>query len=337
MRITDNGIHIIRGLPAAGCFRQAYQITDRLLVHEDVLSCGPLLQCSDLQEWTNIRTKFLRNLFKDWPDMILTGSEIALLNNVNLLNDFEHIYVWVSTGLEDQLLILFVIYLIELIGSNPEKIRVVQYESHPSGNFLISSMGQLSPEQMSVHPAPTLLTQTHIKAYQKAWAALTSDSPSQLAQLVTSSRQPNKHTIKALQYMLRRYPYSDTGLNFWDYQLLANVQKHGPSVSRVIGYTLASDLIEEDSVGDLYLFSRLNKLSSNEIAEPLFTLSGTQTSSFSSSEVTLTNFGKAVLSGEVSSYPTNTIDYWVGGVHLSSSNNNLWFIKNNQLIEENEI
>lgn len=337
MSITARGVHIIGGVSAAGSFKQAHHMSDRLLIHQDILSCGPIPQCSDLQEWEKIRISFLRSLYMEWPDIDFKGLETDLLNNVNRLNDFDAIYVWASTGLEDQLLILFVVHLIGLIAGNPEKIRIVQYESLPGRKFLIRTMGELNPEQMRTHPDPLPLTQAHIEQYRAAWAALTSDTPSLLTQLVTSPQQSNKYTIEALKYMLRRYPHSETGLGFWDYQLLANAQKHGPLAARIIGYTYAvgSDLRDGDCVGDLYLFCRLRSLASSELAEPLFTLSGEQTS-YRDTDVALTEFGAAVLSGEASSYPTNPIDEWVGGVHLSSSTGNLWFFKDGRLIGANE-
>lgn len=124
----------------------------------------------------------------------------------------------------------------------------------------------------------------------------------------------------------------ESGLGFWGTQLLSNTKKHGPSASKIIAYSLG---IDGDYVGDLYLLSRLRSLASNKLTEPLLALSGAQTT-IRDTEVALTKFGSAVLSGKVSSYPTNAVDEWIGGVHLFSSTGNLWFIDNGQLIEANK-
>ncbi len=336
MSITDSGIHIIGGLSAAGSFKQAHRMSDRLLIYQDILSCGPTPKCTDLQEWENIRIGYLRSLYTDWPDLDFKGLETDLLNNVNRLNDHESIYIWVSTGLEEQLLILFVVHLLELIGGRPERIKVVQYEEFPGKNLLVRTMGEVHPEHMRAHPDPIPLTQDRIERYRAAWAALTSDTPSLLTQLIDSHQQTNKYIIEALRYMLRRYPNSKTGLGFWEYQLLVNTQKHGPSAARIIGYTMGGDLKDGDYVGDGYLFFRLRNLANIEMAEPLITLTGAQTA-MRDTHVALTQFGAAVLKGEVSAYPTNPIDEWIGGVHLSSSTGNLWFFKDGLLIGASEI
>ncbi|MCA9131440.1 MAG: hypothetical protein KDB22_30360, partial [Planctomycetales bacterium] len=64
--------------------------------------------------------------------------------------------------------------------------------------------------------------------------------------------------------------------------------------------------------------------------EPLLELTGNM-ENCRGAEVTLTDFGRAVLEGRASAYPTNPIDEWIGGVHLSSEEGNLWMYNGDSL------
>ncbi len=66
------------------------------------------------------------------PAVDSEGPVRSSLNNLQRLIEADMIYVWASAGLKDQLLILFIVYLVALSNVNPTKVRVVQYESHAS-------------------------------------------------------------------------------------------------------------------------------------------------------------------------------------------------------------
>ncbi len=360
MLISDSDIHIISSEFAGINFKLAYDLqdipllqrdpnpnalkpirvmfhlTDRLLIQRDMLWCGPTPKCASVQEWKQVRQCYLEKLF-DYPDIDFNDLKTDLLHNENRLNEVDNIYIWAGTNLEDQLLILFVVYLIELVGGNPEKIRIVQYESLTYFGELLTmfGMGCLHPEQVHVHPEPILLTQEHIERYRAGWSALTSDTPLPLMQFISSNHPLNKHLAPALRYLLRRYPRSESGLDFWDTQILTHVGKGSRLAGRIMADVWGEDL-QSDVTGEIYMLKKIRHLGSSELPEPLLELSGGQPP-YRDTQVALTQFGAAVLNGKASFYPTNPIDKWVGGVHLSSSTGNLWFYKDGQVVGINEI
>lgn len=335
MTITDNGLHIIGGDSAAGCFMQAFKMHERLLIHHDMLSFGPTPQCTDIHSWKRVRLDYLQALFEDIMDVDFDASRKDLVANAGMLIDAELIYIWATTGIEDQLLILFVIYLTEMLGADPSKIKINLFEKMPDRDYSPSSMGQISPEQMVKHPAPITLDQNTINLYRSAWLAYSAETPVQISQIISSPGQHNKYILQTLALILRRYPDIKTGLGYWDYQLLINCKKHGPLAAKTIGYTIGSSSDEGDYVGDYYLFTRLKYLASKELTKPLIIYTGEQ-DTFRGASVALTEFGEAVLDRRLSSYPVNPIDEWVGGVHLSSEKCNLWFYNNGRLVDINE-
>jgi hypothetical protein len=106
------------------------------------------------------------------------------------------------------------------------------------------------------------------------------------------------------------------------------VKKHAPITARVIGYTIFHDDCESDVVGDAYLFQRLHHLAN--LPNPLVHLSE-NTTQMRKTKVGITDFGENIINQSVSSFPSNPIDDWVGGVHLNSLENSLWFYSRGQL------
>jgi hypothetical protein len=355
MLISDSDIHIISSEFAGINFKVAYDLqdipllqrdpnpnaqkpvrvifhlTDRLLVQRDVLSWGPAPKCASVQDWKQIRMDYIRGLFPAYPDIDLNNLKTDLLYNENRLNEVDFIYIWAGIGLEDQLLILFVVYLFELVGGDPKKIKLVRYETFPDGSMPMYAMDFLDPIQMRVHPEPISLTQEQIEYYQAGWAALTSDTPLPLMQFISSSQPWNKHLTSALHYLLRRYPRAESGLDYWDTQILTHVGKRNRLMVKIIRKVWGRDF-DGDMLAEFHLLNKIAQLASSELPEPLLKISGAQTS-YRDTKVALTKFGLAVQNGEASFYPTNPIDKWVGGVHLSSATGNLWFYKDGQVVK----
>ena len=331
MNISENGLHIINGLSAAGCWKQAFHMKDRLLINQDILSCGPMTHCLNLKAWEELRIHYLKKLYIDWEDVNFIGLDCDLLNNAEKMKVHDSIFIWVGTGLQDQLLILFVIYLADVVGADTSKIKLIQFDKYPNKNFSIRTMGWINPENMRNHPTPTSLALSDTDNFRFAWNAIISSNPTILQQYISINNSAYPHMLEALQSLQFRYPQRKSGLLYWDWRLLKNCQKHGPSAARIIGHTMAVDLPDDgDIVGDLYLFYRLRELANKQNPKPLIELHGTQ-SSFRDTTVTLTEFGQSVAEGRESSYPTNPVDEWIGGVHLSSEKGNLWFYENGRL------
>lgn len=325
--MDPEGLHIINGSAAAGSWKAAFpEAAGRLLIQHDLLGCGPVPLCDDLETWKRVRTDYLVNLVPDSDHIEYCSFPLDLVSNLALLQDAEKIYVWAATSLQDQLVLPFLLYLIETEGIGHSSISLMQFEHPPGRDYLVGGMGELSPEQMARHPEPIELSDNHIQTCKRAWTALTSSTPDSLLEFLEFRSSP-RWLSEAMQALLRRYPSRSSGLGCWDWLLLQNVAARGPSVARVIGYTMCEDLHDRDRVGDWYLFHRLRSLGANTLPQPLVTLGG-NLDCMREATVALTTTGEAILSGTMSSFPDNPIDDWIGGVHVSSVSGNLWFFEN---------
>lgn len=135
--------------------------------------------------------------------------------------------------------------------------------------------------------------------------------------------------MEALENLFLRYPQWDTGLNTLDYKLTTHTTPDGRLAADIMRELLAEDQ-HGDFVTDYLLYNRLARLAGTSMNEPLINLSS-KINHYQDATVSLTDFGRSVVAGTASNYPTNAIDEWIGGVHLSSEENRLWFSKDGRI------
>jgi hypothetical protein len=317
-------LQIVNGDWAASTFLHTFGPSDRLLIHRDVLSCGPLPRLIKIAAWQNARLEFWRSALSYLRDFDFEPSPIDILKNAKRLHGRELPCVWAATGNSEQLMISFVLHLVAVSGGDIGSVHVVQFEKHSSTGLRVRGTGDLTPDEMRAHPAPRKLSPVELAAYRDAWVAVTSNEPVAVSTFAVRHPDAPWYLHEAVAKVLRRYPDRASGLNFWDRRLLREAQDQGPKAAAVVGHTIAAMFDDGDLVGDLFTFSRLLSLSHSSLPQPLLNMSGSR-QQVARAEVTLTAFGEQVLNGGASAYPVNPIDDWAGGVHLTSANGNLWF------------
>jgi hypothetical protein len=328
IKLLPPGLHIVLGDVAGGIFTRVFFARDRLLIDQDVLSCGPTPRCTDLAAWTKLRHDF-------WTGFVPGNvhehvhSRFNLADNAKRLADAERVHVWAGTGVSEQLFIAFVVHLVKLVGGDPERIALVQFEM--SGRKRVIGLSELDEGQFREAPEPRAMSVDETQVYLNAWDALTSPDPAVLASFAREHPEGNRWLKLAMQLMTRRFPDKRSGLTYWDHALLSRVKKRGPGVSQIIGFTMAETFEQGDLVGDWFLFGRMLRMASDVNPRPLITVSGDQLS-IRSTEAEVTPFGEEVLKGAASNFPTNPIDDWAAGVKLSSTEGALWFNDGGRLV-----
>lgn len=329
IKLLPPGLHVILGDSAGGIFTRVFFARDRLLIDQDVLSCGPTPPCTDLAAWTRLR-------FDYWSSFVPGGasehvqSRFNLVDNATRLADAERVHIWAATGVSEQLFIAFVVHLVKFVGGDPTRISLVECEM--MNNHRLIGLGELNEAQMRAAPESRPMSDGVAQSYLSAWTALTSPDPTALAGFAREHPEAGRWLKLAMQLMTRRYPDKRNGLSYWDHALLSRVERRGPAVAGIIGYTMAETFEQGDLVGDWYLFGRLLRLGAATNPKPLLTLSGDQTS-IRGTEAALTPFGAEVLGGAASNYPANPIDDWAAGVRLSSEDGALWFNDGGKLLK----
>ena len=329
IKLLPPGLHILLGDSAAGSFTRVFFARDRLLIDQDVLSVGPTPRCTDLQAWDKLRHDYWMSFVEGVPGEH-AHSRFNLIDNAQRLSDAGRVHVWAATGVSEQLFVAFVVHLVRMVGGDPLNISMVQFET--MNGMRVNSLGELDEEQLRAAPEPVPMSIDTAQEYLNAWQALTSPDPQELAGFAREHPETNRWLKLAMQLMTRRFPDKRSGLTYWDHALLSRVATRGPSVSNIIGFTMAETFVQGDAVGDWYLFGRLLRLASARNKQPLVKLSGDRVRILGT-EAVLTPFGEQVLKGTASNHPTNPIEDWAAGVKLSSADGVLWFNDGGRIVK----
>jgi hypothetical protein len=255
-------------------------------------------------------------MYAEWPDFSFDAyADNGLLMNAERLGQEASVIVWAACGLPEQLLLAWVVFLLDRLGLDLSKMSVVQFEKLGPGQRVLT-MGELSPENIRKHcPEPRHLNSEEAEELRRVWEVYTSNDPTVLSRYVTEA-SPMSLLHQAVSQLVYRYPDVQSGIGVWDERLLRYTMEEGPAAARVIGYTMGFGETL-DPVGDFYLFRRLIALGSADLALPLISITGS-TRTMRECEVKLTTFGQKVLAGEANHVQENGIDDWIGGVHLSA-------------------
>jgi hypothetical protein len=327
-------LHIAPGSSAGGCLKQALNPKPgTLLASQDSLSCGPLLAFDSLQQWHDMRVQYWRSI--DEGSAELLEPELDVIPNTDALRAAESIVLWIGTGTDEQLLLVWTVQALRVLQIPLTRLRVVQFGREPTKGFEVVGLGVLDPAQVRAHPPPATLTEENIAEIDRAWAAVTAPVPGALlAFIADDQRSVLPYLRRALKAIVFRFPDLTTGLNCWEDLLLRYVGEKGRSVARVIGYTITHDMERPNWVGDVYLFARLRHLADPRLPHPFLTLGGSKIS-MRGSEVAVTDVGIKALRGGANFVALNGVEEWIGGVHLQSTEGKVWFRSGEMLVESN--
>ncbi len=284
----------------------------------DSLAVGPLPVASSLQQWAAVRKRFWQGVYEQ---AAFPGGDAEVLPDLGLLTKAEQIVLWIGNGLDEQLLLPWLCWVLREVDIERERVHVVELRGPLPNRATPTAAGMFSAEDLRKQPAPVQLSSEQISLLDRAWTAVTSPSPHGLVEFFRNAHG-NSPLARALMQLARRYPQRDSGLSAWDHALLSNTLSKGPGAARIVGHTLVGPGTELDCIGDVWLFWRLKQLARARC--PLLALGGDD-SQYARFHVTLTNTGRRVLECRENAVTLNGIDEWVAGVHLDSSANRVWF------------
>jgi Domain of unknown function (DUF1835) len=336
--VAQHGVvHIINGSAAAGTAQRALGLTPAqdLLISHDLYSCGPLPPIASLADWRQSRETWWMSLLPRLGEQ--RGAEYLrwpgeLLDHQEALKRCDSIWLWIGTGLGDQMLLVFLAHLLRRLSIPPSRLQVIQYDRIGPGSLgVVIGTGELDEGHFRSHPKPTPLTDSDIEAIDAAWSALTAPEPDALATFHSDHGQRLPFLLRALESLLLRYPDHRTGLGIWDWAALKYTVEKGPKATQIVGYMMAHGKDQPDHTGDAYLYGRLQTMGASASAHPLVSLSEPN-KPMRETTVTITDAGRAVLNGEASAVELNGIDDWVSGVHLDSRAGRVWFYRDGELV-----
>ena len=326
---AKKAIHITNGAASGGTVLHAVDVPpENLLVYWDELSGGPWVDFGDLGAWDQVRQDFVKSLAVEEcygsPDPNDDDGYDLLLDE-RKLGDAEIIYLWLGSGLADQLFLVLLVRFFTRVGLETRKLRVLQFQYVPGVDHEVKRLSLLSPETVRQHGHAEPLIASELDYLETVWSALVSQKPGLLARLVDGPGDPPLPVLnRGLRCLLGRYPDRSTGLNTLDTTLLETTCHEGPAAASIIGATLVRIWESFDDPSDFYLYTRLRRMGDASLNRKLVELGGTSPA-MRDTEVRITETGLDVLNGKANAVEINGIDDWVCGVHLCSETNDVWY------------
>lgn len=145
-------IHIAPGPTVAECLQEGLTLSPhQVLVHHDLLSHGPLPRLDSLDEWLERRQAYLRSLDVEDQTFTFAEQDRDVLSNREQLRHASTITLWIGTGLPEQLLLAWLVALLQRLGVDTAKCQIVQFDR--CENYEVVAVGLLNPSQFEEHPS----------------------------------------------------------------------------------------------------------------------------------------------------------------------------------------
>ncbi|MDQ3009092.1 MAG: DUF1835 domain-containing protein [Acidobacteriota bacterium] len=313
-------LHIHNGDSTANTMREAGFPGEHFAFRE-ALATGPTPQGLSTDDWIAVRAAYLAEQVE--LDATKVKQELGAID-AKLANIAarEETILWFEHDLFCQ---INLVYLLD---------RFAQQTAHPSGLSLIcigefpgianfSGLGQLTADQMaSLFNTRHTVTEAELSLGQRAWAAYCSPDPHNIEELLATDTSALPFLAGALRQHLARFPSIRNGLGDAENKLLAFIAEGIPDFSSLCKAFF--DAEPDYGLGDLQIRRDLMRMA--EAAQPLIQLDGfddsARTNAWLKARCSITETGQRVLAGQADFVHLNSIDLWLGGVHLTKDT--LW-------------
>lgn len=290
----------------------------------DALSWGPVQRFSPARPkpWFRKRISYWNRLNSD-RSTDSSKQEAEYLQIYEAILRAKALTLWLSSDVDSLVLAAWLAFIHHSCQTGCQ-FQLIQFPRRVGSNLAI-----MRRDVLANPPAPQLVKKKSLDFLPAFWQAWSAATPRQLLELfkTTTNYRSRRSLISSL---LNRYPDADTGLTYWDQDLLRAVRDHGPRLVDVVVNTL--DTSDGENVGATWLVSRLYGLANPAPGIPLVKIGGSDPSFRFRGTVSLTRVGAQVLSEETSAINRYWVNDWVGGVRLSTSHP-VWLRTHDGLVE----
>jgi len=307
-------LHITNGDTACGVMRQA-GFDGEVLPWRDVLHEGPVSAELPLTTLSHLRAHFIAD--KGWGELATVQADMKARDKLlAAAAGFDRIVLWFEHDLFDQLQLLQLLAWFADHDRGQARLDLLCIDSFP-GIPDFAGLGELTPVQMtSLRGREQPVTAAQLALGKAGFEAFGAGDPRQLVEILRRDFSPLPHLRPALERMLEEYPWQGDGLARSRRQLLWSVKTCGGYLAAM--FRACSHMEAARYLGDTIFLDYADGLA--EAREPaLHFIESTSTEDASPWQrlVLLTRFGEQLLSGDADFVDANSINRWIGGVHLT--------------------
>jgi hypothetical protein len=313
-------LHVANGTSTTGTI-EAAGIPGSRSIWADPLHEGPVPGDVDDRALLDIRMRF-HSGFDEGAAVAWTGGDPSL-DPVNDLREwrnaiarhesYDELVLWFEHDLFDQLNLIQLLSWIRDHLPSAKPVSLICIGSFP-GRPHFKGLGELSPNELApLFDTRRRITDAQHEAAQRAWRAFREPTPTALDELRREDTSALPYLAPAIARFLQEYPWTSDGLSRTERRLLDLARER-------IALWKAFPLMAEGEQAYYPTDSTTAEMAEalSRTSPPLLTFEASEERPGSPlrGAVTLTEFGRSVLSGRADRVATCGIDRWLGGVHL---------------------
>ena len=308
---------ITNGDIAVNQLKQA-EINATFLPWRDMLHCGPVPETPGERELLRIRADFLADGTVNTYDEIL--SDMSERNaHLDRHEDYKHIELWFEHDLYDQLQLIEILSMLNA-RKRTKNISIVQTQTY---------LSMQTPEKIAkLKNLSKPIAASFIERATQIWKSFRQTAPKELYLESCNPVEGFPVMHQALRRALQELPGLD-GLSRTQRQIIYSLNR---GVNRTgMLFARVNNMEEAAFLGDTGFFSILSELEYcknplleglSETFEPSVLQDTERRKAFIQSNITLTDLGKDILAAQEDNANHNSVDWWLGGTHIT--NDTLW-------------
>jgi len=316
-------LHILNGAATTALLNQTNLSGDRLTWRE-ALAAGPAPSGLQITDWINMRAAYLAES-SNRTFSACKQDLTQMYHTLSTVSNYREVTLWFEFDLFCQVNLIYILYRLFKMELPETKLSLICINTFPGiKNF--RGLGQLAPEQfVSLFDKRQLMNEVVLQKGAAAWEAYSAPAPSAIEKFLQQNLPDLPFLSDALKAHLERFPSTYNGLGRLEnsiLELIAGGIDEFPPLFAMIG-----ELDNLYGFGDLQIWETVMFLSRQK--KPVIQIQRNVADNESdlmqemmSASFQLTDFGKEVYAGKADFLEQNSIDYWIGGMHLQ--NNNVW-------------
>lgn len=300
-------IHIVNNDALGEQLSKCEPLKGEIFVWREMYDLGPFSSEWDAKEMITRRASFFEDrigISKAQFEMISYYQE----QRFKRIPQTTTITLWFQSHRHDQLMLLYLLNRINQYG-----LKCVDWVEVPQKEIL--------SEAVLLHQYENRysLERQHLKHAVTAWKDYISSDPRNIHRWLGTSFSPLPFVFNAFHRHLDYFPQYQNGLNVIEAQALQVISEHTPTFFEL--YEEIHQLREDDGLSEVHFAAMLNELGKG--CAPLICTERGEGITIPDRDrpdrpIMLTSLGESVMAGEKDRIQTCGIDWWLGGVHLTS-------------------
>jgi len=313
---TPRFLHILNGDSVRGTLEQS-DVPGAFVPYVDILHEGPVPSENGNPSWRETRARYLSaSGYVSYADALRTYEEWDA--RAATFAEYDEVVLWFEHDLFDQLLLVRHLDWFSRRDLGRTALSLICIGEFP-GFEPFHGLGQLDASQLaSLLGTREVVSREQFALGQRAWSAFTSTDPTELDALSRGQEADElPYLAGALRRFLEEYPAVGTGLPRTERHVLEVLLEGARSPGEL--FVALQSREERVFMGDWTFWYRLREMARGVAPLVSLDVEPRDDPDLPAGVVTITDTGRAVLSGRADWVRVNGFDRWLGGVHLSAA------------------